>query len=375
MPGIYIHIPYCVQACAYCNFHFSTVMKTRADFISSLVNESNLRSDFLGNQTVDTLYFGGGTPSLLNKEEWQTIMNAIQSNYNIDREAEFTVEVNPDDLTKEKLEILARFGVNRLSIGVQSFNDAELKSMNRAHDSRQGIDSIRLAQEVGFKNISIDLIYGIPGMNSSSWNKTLEFVETLDIQHLSCYSLTVEEGTLLAHDIKTKKLPGIQDSLTAQCFEALMDWAPGAGFIHYEISNFGREGYFSKHNTSYWKGDMYLGLGPSAHSYDGHSRYSNVANNSEYIHSIGKGNFIPIKEEMTKAQRYNEYVLVSLRTIWGVDLKHIEAHFGIDFLNYFNSVSEQFLLDGSVEQFDQKIKLTRKGKLYADSITMEYFQL
>jgi putative oxygen-independent coproporphyrinogen III oxidase len=380
MPGIYIHIPYCKQACHYCDFHFSTNMKTKDDFIKALLKEIELQKDYFKSAElrttkyqVQTIYFGGGTPSLLVPDELKSILDEIKKFHTITPDAEITLEANPDDLYKEKLQQLKDAGINRLSIGIQSFDDDELKWMNRAHTEDQALQCIDDAQRTGFKNISIDLIYGSPVLSDTQWQKNLDITAQLDVQHLSCYALTVEPRTALAKWISVKQSPPVDEHKQAEHFEILMDWAEQKDFVQYEISNFARNHHYSRHNSSYWIGDWYLGLGPSAHSFNGRARQWNVRNNYEYIKEINLGK-IPFEEEtLSVNQRFNEYVMTGLRTSGGCNVEKMRLTFGEALAENFFSGAMKFISEGLMENSRQNLKLTRSGKFFADRIASELF--
>ncbi len=399
MAGIYIHIPFCKQKCHYCDFHFSTSLKLKNEMIDAIVHEIELRKDFFSSlPTADrplrTIYFGGGTPSLLTSTDLEKIFSALHENFDLSQVEEITLEANPDDISKEKLLEWKSAGINRLSIGIQSFDDAELKYMNRAHDSKQAEQSIRDAQEAGFENISVDLIYGIPNLipdpspagEGSGFSRTtdngqrttflsnLEKANSFNIPHLSCYSLTVEPRTALDLMIKKGKSQPVSDEQSAHEFELLMEFAEANGYEHYEISNFARNEKYSKHNTAYWTGEYYLGIGPSAHSYNGNTRSWNVANNTQYIKSVlaplshGRGvrgegkpaNSTGGFEILTPSMRWNELVMISLRTKWGLALESLPEN--------FHQQVDDFISQGFISKSGSKIFLTRKGKLIADRI-------
>ncbi len=373
MAGIYIHIPFCRQACHYCDFHFSTSLNNKQGVLTALKKEIYFQKDYLGTESINTVYFGGGTPSVLSKEEIAEVFEELSNYFSIDPNAEITLEANPDDLSQEKLAELSKTPVNRLSIGIQSFRDADLKFLNRIHSSKEAIESVRNAQKAGFKNITIDLIYGIQGLTNEQWKRNIEMALSLDVPHISCYSLTVEPKTALHSFIQKGNISGVDPQKSAEQFEILMDELGKNNFIHYEISNFSKEGFYSRHNSNYWKGEKYLGLGPSAHSYNGTSRQWNVKSNSVYISALEK-NTVPFeKEELTENQRYNEYVLTSLRTIWGTDLSFIENSFSSTISSHINKEMKQFLDQGMLFRETEKIYLTDKGKLFADKIASDLF--
>jgi oxygen-independent coproporphyrinogen III oxidase len=372
MSGIYLHIPFCRKACNYCNFHFSTQLKNKKAVILAMIGEIEFRRDYLTDKNLKTIYFGGGTPSLLEAAELGELMQVIRSQFSVDDRAEVTLEVNPDDVTTEALKSWKNSGANRLSIGIQSLDEAELKWMNRTHSASEGVASIYRAQDAGFDNITIDLIYGSRFMTSVKWEATLSTVEQLNVQHLSCYNLTAEENTALGINVSRKKEEKISEELSAEQFEILMDWANGNGFEQYEISNFAREGLYSKHNSSYWLGETYLGIGPSAHSFNGISRQWNKANNASYLAAIQSGQPEFIREEISEETAYHEYILTRLRTKWGVIPEEIQQRFS----KCFSHFKQQLLLEienGNVVETENKVILTRQGKLIADVVTTNFF--
>jgi oxygen-independent coproporphyrinogen III oxidase len=374
MAGVYIHIPFCRQACHYCDFHFSTSLKNKQAFIEALIKEITLRKDYLDkSDTVQSIYFGGGTPSLLEKEEILSIIDELHRLYTVSNDAEITLEANPDDLTQKKVKELRQTPVNRFSIGIQSFSNEDLRFMNRAHNSAEALDSVKRVQDEGFNNITIDLIYGTPTLSNEQWKKNLDISFSLDVPHVSAYCLTVEDRTALAKMVRMKKAPPVDDQKSAEQFMMLMSEMKDHDFIHYEISNFCKEGYYSRHNSSYWKGAHYLGLGPSAHSYDGRTRQWNVANNARYIKALEEGRTDHETEELSKEQRYNEYILTTLRTTWGTDLGHIEKYFGKDLVRHCLTESDEHFSAGVLVRKENHLFLTEQGKLVADRIASDLF--
>lgn len=373
MSGIYIHIPFCRQACNYCDFHFSTSLQSKEELVKSIVVELEQRHSYLEDKHIETIYFGGGTPSLLTEREGFTILEKIYRLYDVSRDAEITMECNPDDLSEEKLKELKRLEVNRLSIGLQSFNEDELVWMNRAHTAKESEASVKRAQDRGFENITIDLIYGSKFSNIRNWKSTLDKAIALDVKHISSYNLTIEEKTKLGHDFHKKKEAAIDDELSSEMFLEMADRLGRNGFIHYEISNFGKEGFFSTHNSNYWKGKHYLGLGPSAHSFDGVSRQWNVANNTIYIKKVNEGIGYFDKEILTEKERFNEYMLIALRTMWGIDMAYLKTHFDDRLVKEFIAQVAGFVEDGTVVLKDNFYTLTEKGKLLADRIAGDLF--
>ncbi|MBK5284654.1 MAG: radical SAM family heme chaperone HemW [Bacteroidia bacterium] len=373
MAGIYIHIPFCRKACTYCNFFFSVSQSKKSNLIKALLKEIELRKDYLGGEYITSIYFGGGTPSLIETSAIRQIMDVIEDNFTVVKDAEVTLEANPDDLTGGKLHDLAEAFVNRLSIGIQSFSDADLKFMNRSHTAANAVRAVKAAQDTGFSNLSVDLIYGTPGMTTEQWKKNLEIAFTMDVPHLSCYCLTIEEKTKLFQLIRDKKVPDVDEQKATEQLSLLLDMAQKNGFEQYEISNFCRDEMYAKHNTSYWKREKYLGIGPSAHSFNGDSRQWNVSNISGYIDFIGK-EIIPFeKETLTASQKFNEYVMTSLRTQWGCDVKTIHNLFGEKFEHHFIEKSKKYLQEKMLEEKENIYLLTREGKFFADRIAAEIF--
>ncbi len=387
MAGIYIHIPFCRQACHYCDFHFSTSLKNKDSFLKSLKREIELQKNYFRSSDfspaslplsqygdeVMSIYFGGGTPSLLSQTELMDVFETLNKNFKINADAEITLEANPDDLTLKKIKELKDTPINRLSIGIQSFYDEDLKLLNRAHNSNEALSSVKASQDKGLENITIDLIYGIPSLSNEKWKHNLRSAFDLEVKHISAYCLTVESKTALAHLVKEGKIKNVDEQLSADQFEIMLDEMRKNNFIQYEISNFCRDGFFSKHNSNYWLKETYLGLGPSAHSYNGINRQWNISNNALYIQSIEK-NKVPFEEELlSPTMQYNEYVLTSLRTMWGTDLKYIEEHFGKDYLLYCLSEAEKHVRSEEIMNEGNKLFLTDKGKLFADKIAGNLF--
>ena len=373
MSGIYIHIPFCKQACHYCDFHFSTSLKKKRELVDALCKELVLRkNEILGR--VETIYFGGGTPSLLSQEELEIIFKTIYENYTIIENPEITLEANPDDLRRQKLEQLAKSPINRLSIGIQSFFEEDLKFMNRAHNAEEAENSIKKAKKY-FKNISIDLIYGVPGMSNVRWKQNIEKALSFEILHISSYALTVEPKTALDTFIKKGLVPPVDDALAEQHFFTLMETLQTNDFVQYELSNFGKEGFFSRNNTAYWQGKTYLGIGPSAHSYDGKNRSWNVKNNSLYINSIEKGNLPSETETLSITDCYNEYVMTGLRTIWGVSLTRVELDFGKKYKEYLLLQAQKHLEENLLYLDGDLLLVTKKGKFLSDGLASDLFLL
>ena len=374
MSGIYIHIPFCKQACHYCDFHFSTSMKKKDDLVNALTKELELRKDEFKNTTVETIYFGGGTPSLLSNDELQFVIDAVYKNYEVSKDPEITLEANPDDLSKDRIIALSKSRINRLSIGIQSFFEADLKLMNRAHNADEAKSCLEEATK-HFDNISLDLIYGVPGASNEQWLANIEMALSFNVPHISSYALTVEPKTALASFIKKGIIDNVDDEQAHDQFHILKDKLEAEGFVHYELSNFGKDGYFSKNNSAYWQGKSYLGIGPSAHSFNGKQRGWNVKNNSKYIKSIEDGQ-LPIEiETLTKTDQYNEYVMTGLRTIWGVSFHKVEADFGADYKDYLIEQSEIFIKQHLLYIEDAHLRVTKKGQFLCDGIASELFRL
>ncbi len=384
MSGIYIHIPFCKQACHYCDFHFSTSLKNKDAMLDTILKEIELRKEYLTKtdneaslvgvptNKINTIYFGGGTPSLLSSDEINRIIDHLSKHSQIDLDAEITLEANPDNLDKQFIKSLKQTPVNRLSIGIQSFYDEDLKLMNRAHNAEMALNCVPDAAHAGFKEITIDLIYALPNLSHERWIHNLKTAFTLPINHLSCYCLTIEPRTTLADMIKKNIVTIPDDEYAAKQFQLLVELSTNAGFEQYEISNFCRDGKYSKHNSNYWKGETYLGIGPSAHSYNGTSRQWNVANNPEYIKNMNEEIISFTKEELTPDQHYNEYILTSLRTKWGIDLSKLQNH-GERYINFFMDHIAQKLKEQMVQQSENVYTLTQKGKLFADKIAADLF--
>ncbi|MHC0444048.1 radical SAM family heme chaperone HemW [Flavobacterium sp. 3-218] len=379
MSGIYIHIPFCKQACHYCDFHFSTSMKKKDEMVLALAKEIAMRKNELfdsaqSDNAVETIYFGGGTPSVLSNEEINFLISEVYKNYKIAENPEITLEANPDDLSAERILELSKSPINRLSIGIQSFYEADLKMMNRAHNSAEAKKCLEEATKY-FDNISLDLIYGIPGLTDEMWRQNIQTALDFGIPHISSYALTVEPKTALSKLIQTGKIAEPQDEVASNHFTILVEMLQNNGFIHYELSNFGKENYFSKNNSAYWLGKKYIGIGPSAHSYDGEKRGWNIANNSLYLKAI-QNDELPLETEtLTMSDRYNEYIMTGLRTIWGVSLERIEKEFGIEYLNYLKKQSQKFLNDDLLSIENNILKPTLKGKFLTDGIASDLFYL
>jgi oxygen-independent coproporphyrinogen-3 oxidase len=373
MAGIYIHIPFCQQACYYCDFHFSTNRQSQLDICNAISQELEIQKDYLNSESVETIYLGGGTPSILQEQELALIFESIQKKYSVINTAEITLEANPDDLTIVKLRALKKMGINRLSIGVQSFDDVVLKFLNRSHTSGQARKCIESARDAGFSNISVDLIYAIPDHDADSLKKDLDCLLKLSPEHISAYSLTIEEKTVFGKWHQTKKLTPTSEDENANQFELVLNTLTSAGYDHYEISNYSRPGFISNHNSNYWRQKKYLGIGPSAHSFDGTTRQVNVSNNHTYLKSIRQNRIPATQEILTREEHINEYIMTSLRTSWGCDLNYLKSTHQYDLLTnqmaYINTAIEQ----GWITMNQNILRLTRAGKMHADKIASDLF--
>ncbi len=374
MAGIYIHIPFCRKLCIYCDFHRSNIFENKNKLVSTLINEIELRDGYLEYQNIETIYFGGGTPSVLTMHEINNILNKIYSIYNIVPDVEITFEANPDDLTNQYLSDLKNSTpINRLSIGIQSFIDRDLKFLNRRHDSVRAIESVENALKVGFSNLSIDLIYAIPGMTLKEWNINLNQAFSLNIQHLSAYHLTYEPKTELSKMLDKKEITSATEDDSIDQYKLLIEQAEQHNFEHYEISNFSKNRLYSRHNTNYWNGNMYLGIGPSAHSYNIFTRQWNVSDNDAYIKCIEKNEKFYEIETLDIKAKFNEYIMTGLRTMWGIDLNYIRNTFGNKFYNRFKQNSMKFVETGKMLNHSENYILSKEGKLIADYIITELF--
>lgn len=374
MAGIYLHIPFCKQACYYCDFHFSTSLKKIDELIECLLTELEIRSDELNNEEIQTIYFGGGTPSLLSQTEIDRLIDAVHQIYKVVENPEITLEANPDDLSEDKILELAASRVNRLSIGVQSFFESDLKLMNRAHNAQEAKKCLRLATQY-FDNISLDLIYGIPGASDQQWQENIQTALDFAVPHISSYALTVEPKTALASFIEKGIVAEVNDVQAQRQFETMVRILESEGFEHYELSNFGKQGYFSQNNSAYWQGKSYLGIGPSAHSFDGQQRSWNVRNNSQYIKALQQKE-LPLEREMlTITDRYNEYVMTRLRTQWGVVLEEVETDFGKRYREYLLQQAKRHILEHLLYIDEGILRTTKKGKFLSDGIAADLFKL
>lgn len=368
MAGIYIHIPFCRKKCHYCNFHFTTSLYYKDDLVKALAKEISLQKDYLQNEAVETIYFGGGTPSLLDIEDVILILDQVNRYFRVTANPEITFETNPDDIAAEKLMAWKKAGINRLSIGIQSFFEEDLQWMNRAHNAKQAKENLLLAKRY-FDNITIDLIYGTPGLSNEKWKQNVDTAIALNIPHLSCYALTVEPKTPLDKLIRQNKKENVNPDTQSEQFLMLMEWMEKAGYEHYEISNFALPGWRSQHNSSYWSGKKYLGIGPSAHSYNGIERQWNIANNNIYIESVNEGKIPFEKEELTATQQLNEYIMTALRTAEGIDVSRLNK---VEADSLFQK-SKRYLESALIKEDNHHLILTREGKLLADGIAANLF--
>lgn len=374
MAGIYIHIPFCKQKCSYCDFHFSTNLHNKSNLVKAINKELLLRKNEIS-QPFETIYFGGGTPSILSEIELESIFETIFKNYSTQNLKEVTLEANPDDLNQEKLKFLKSTPINRFSIGVQSFFEEDLQLMNRAHNAQEAERSIKLVQDFGFDNITIDLIYGSSTTTNDMWMKNLQQAINLNVPHISSYALTVEEKTILDHQIKKGITKPVDEDRQNEQFQLLVDTLTSNNFIQYEISNFGKENYFSLHNSNYWKGIHYMGIGPSAHSYNGKSRAWNIANNTKYIQAINQNNLPQETEVLNEAERFNEMIMIGLRTIYGIDVDRINSEFSQPILDLFYQEINQLIKENLIIQQENKIILKPESKFFADGIASRLFYI
>jgi oxygen-independent coproporphyrinogen-3 oxidase len=374
MSGIYIHIPFCRQACTYCDFHFTVRHDDRPELVEAICSELKARKEYLhSDPLVKTIYFGGGTPSLLHPRELHTIMDTIRSNYKTDADGEITLEANPDDLSTAKLAELKASGINRLSIGIQSFDDTVLKFMNRAHNAAMAISSLENAAAAGFDDVSIDLIYGVPGQGTYNWEQNLEIASESPVTHISCYALTVEQHTLLHNLVKNKSVSLPEDDIVAEQFHLMHQYLTGKGFEHYEVSNFAKPGYRSKHNSSYWNDVPYLGIGPSANSFDNRSRSMNVRSNKEYIRRIKEGSGHISTEHLTEKDVFNEYIMTRLRTKEGMKINKLMDLLPKKYTTDTRIKLEKLIASGTLTEMDGSYRMPHEKWLVSDAVIRELF--
>jgi oxygen-independent coproporphyrinogen-3 oxidase len=375
MAGIYIHIPFCKKLCHYCDFYHTVAVNDIPGYVGAVLKEAEQRSNYLREEKISTVYIGGGTPSILAVKEIESLLKGLYSLYIIDSDAEITIELNPDDITPDYMHDLRNSQVNRLSIGIQSWRDQDLKMMNRRHNSVQAEKSITDSIGAGFNNISIDLIYGIPGMNNEIWVENLEKTFSFDIKHLSAYHLTIEPGTVFGKMKEKGFLSETDEEESASEFSLLVEKAAEAGFIQYEISNFAKDGYLSVHNTNYWRQVNYLGLGPSAHSFNGHSRQWNISNIGKYLKAINEGTAFFEMEELDNKKKFNEYIMTSLRTMWGIDLEYVERIFEKEGYDFVINISGKFREYGMMKLDKKTLVLTNQGKMISDNIISDFMMI
>lgn len=373
MAGVYIHIPFCKQACYYCDFHFSTSLKRKDELVDCIIREIELRKSELNHETIETIYFGGGTPSLLTQREIDAIIQSVYDNHEV-MDPEITLEANPDDLSESKIKELANSRINRLSIGIQSFFEHDLKLMNRAHNADEAKKCLEIATQY-FDNISLDLIYGIPGASNAQWEENIDIALDFGVPHISSYALTVEPKTALASFIEKEIIPDVNDEHAETQFFMLIDKLQEAGFIHYETSNFGKEGYLSRNNSAYWQGKNYFGIGPSAHSFNGRQRSWNIRNNVKYVKAIQRGELPIERESLTIKDSYNEYIVTGLRTIWGVSLERVAEEYGENYRTYLENQSDKYIQEDLLYIHNGNLKTTEKGKFLSDGIASDLFML
>ena len=370
MAGVYIHIPFCRKFCNYCDFYKITALGYKDDYIEAVLKEIEMRKDYV-NEPIQTIYFGGGTPSLFSSQDLYRIIDKIYKYFSVNQKIEATIEVNPDDVSREYLSSLREIGLNRISMGVQSWNNRDLKLMNRRHDEKKAEEALKDTMDF-FDNISVDLIYGVPGMSIEEWKNNLIKTLSFDIQHISAYSLIVEPGTAFYKMRLSGKIKEAEEELFIRQYELLKDMSEEHGFLHYEISNFAKQDYYSVHNSNYWKQVPYLGLGPSAHSFNGYSRQWNVSDVNTYISEKKKGGLSFEKEYLSEKTRYNEYIMTSLRTMWGIDLEKLELMFGKEMHDYVVSVSEKYKQYGMMTKREDHLILTNQGIMISDNIISEF---
>lgn len=373
MAGIYIHIPFCKQRCYYCDFHFTTSLRNKDVIINAIIFELESRKAEI-TEEVKTIYFGGGTPSILETSDLEKILNSVYVNYSVISNPEITIEANPDDISRNKIKEIKQTLINRFSVGIQSFHQKDLTFMNRAHNKLQADNCIPMIQDAGFDNITIDLIYGVPNQSKKEWLYNLDRAFELNVPHISAYALTVEEKTPLNALIKKGKYPNVSDEKAFEDFKVLIDKTKNEGFVQYEISNFGKEDYFSKHNSSYWQGEQYLGVGPSAHSFNGKQRRWNLANNKLYLENLSSDKYFE-KEELSRKNRFNECLMTGLRTIWGVSLNKIVSEFGDEFTNNFLEKIKKLEQENQIIKRGDVITISEKYKFQTDGITSELFEV
>jgi putative oxygen-independent coproporphyrinogen III oxidase len=372
MAGIYLHIPFCKKLCFYCDFYHIISSGDNSIYLNSIINEIKIRKEYLGRETISTIYIGGGTPSVLSIKELDIILNQIHTLYEVEKNCEITIELNPDDINRIYLNGLKKLKINRVSIGIQSWNDSDLKMLNRRHDSAKAASALKETIKAGFDNITIDLIYGLPGMSIDDWKSNLDISFSYDIKHLSAYHLTIEKGTVFGKMLEKGLLAEIDEEKSLSLFNVLIEKAESAGFIHYEISNFAKPEFFSVHNSNYWKQMNYVGFGPSAHSFNGYSRQWNFSDIKGYIKSINSGKSFYEREELDSNTRFNEYIMTSLRTMWGIDMDYIEKMYDKEGYDYVNNLANKFKEYGLMKQDNKNLVLTNQGMMISDNVISEF---
>lgn len=373
MAGLYIHVPFCKTRCHYCNFYSMASLKYRPIFVDKLLEEINIQKNYLGNSDIGSIYLGGGTPSLLSDDEIKHILDALYQNFNVQEDVEVTLEANPDDINEDWVKKLLQTDVNRISLGVQSFHDSNLQYLHRIHNSSEAINAIKLLQDNGISNLTVDLIYGIPGLSKLMWEQNLDTFFDLNIPHLSAYSLTVEEKTPLYVNIAKGKIAAPEENESIDHFKSLISLSEAREYIHYEISNFALEGHYSRHNSIYWTGGHYLGLGPSAHSFNGHSRRWNKSSVKAWLDMCDHYDESFEEEVLSLDQRFNEYVMTSLRTAWGCNITMVQQQFGKGYARHLLNEAAIHIKSGKLEKRSNRLYLSSQGKLFADGIASDLF--
>ena len=375
MAGIYLHIPFCKTRCIYCDFYSTTRSELKTRYVRALCQELAMRKDYLKGEDIETVYFGGGTPSQLEKEDFEQIFDTIRTHYGLSHWQEITLEANPDDLTSEYLKMLSSLPFNRISMGIQTFDDPTLKLLKRRHNARTAIEAVHRCREAGFQNISIDLIYGLPGETKERWENDLRQAVSLNVEHISAYHLIYEEDTPIYNMLKQHQICEVDEDSSLEFFTLLIEYLQKAGYEHYEISNFCKPGMYSRHNTSYWQGIPYLGCGPSAHSFDGGSREWNVASLNQYLSSIEQGQRQHETEQLDTQTRYNEYIITGMRTMWGISTEELKKKFGDRLWKYCLEQASSYLENGKLELHNDRLKLTREGIFISDGIMSDLLDI
>ncbi len=376
MAGLYLHIPFCKRRCLYCDFYSTTMEERKEEYVRALCRELELRKEYLQGEPLETLYLGGGTPSQLNQQALEQIFETVERVYGLSQCSEITLEANPDDLSEAYVRMLRTLPVNRLSMGVQTFNEEKLRFLHRRHTAAQAIEAVRRCQEAGLTNLSVDLIYGLPGEQPSDWEADLQQAVALQVPHLSAYHLIYEEGTELYRLLEAHRVEEVDEELSVRFFRMLIEQLRAAGYEHYEISNFALPDHYARHNTAYWTGRRYLGAGPSAHSYNGVTRQWNVASLTDYIEALLKEERVPFElEELDRTTRYNERVITSLRTMWGLNLTQLEQEFGRELVDYCLRNAQPHLQEGRLKKEKDTLKLTAEGIFLSDGIMSDLLSI